>query len=382
MVPLYTPLRLEAPLDLPVAPLQLGGINAYLRDAYPGAYRAMGPIRRWLDRPDLITWSAQFAVRTKASDLGALTVGFLKGPDGPHREEMEALAATVAELHPDVILIANALLLGLAPALRQLNPNSALLCQIQGEDGFIDELPEPWQAQTVDLIQKHVALIDRFVAPCVTYAHKFAPTLKIPAEDISIVPPALGMQAPADKQPRERLVVGHLSSLRRVKGFDLLLEAVGRLKHRKKLDVQLVTAGRNLEQGFADVINYNTRDFNLIENVTNLGEIPPSEKAAFFARCDVICLPSRLCESRGMVALEALAHGVPVVASRRGIFLELEALGIGLTTTDDNPESLAEAILAAKGRTVHPEVVAERFSKQASAIAAEACFEGALSSRR
>lgn len=53
------------------------------------------------------------------------------------------------------------------------------------------------------------------------------------------------------------------------------------------------------------------------------GRFAESEKSEIFARLDVLLVPSLGLESFGLVAREAIAHGVPVIASRRGALEEL-----------------------------------------------------------
>jgi len=53
------------------------------------------------------------------------------------------------------------------------------------------------------------------------------------------------------------------------------------------------------------------------------GRFAESEKSAIFARLDVLLVPSLGLESFGLAAREAIAHGVPVIASRRGALAEL-----------------------------------------------------------
>jgi glycosyltransferase involved in cell wall biosynthesis len=55
------------------------------------------------------------------------------------------------------------------------------------------------------------------------------------------------------------------------------------------------------------------------------GRFAESEKGAIFARLDVLLVPSLGLESFGLAAREAIAHGVPVIASRRGALEELFA---------------------------------------------------------
>jgi glycosyltransferase involved in cell wall biosynthesis len=59
------------------------------------------------------------------------------------------------------------------------------------------------------------------------------------------------------------------------------------------------------------------------------GRFPDEEKAEVFAAIDVLLVPSLGLESFGLVAREAMLHGVPVVASDRGALSDLLESGAG-----------------------------------------------------
>jgi glycosyltransferase involved in cell wall biosynthesis len=72
-----------------------------------------------------------------------------------------------------------------------------------------------------------------------------------------------------------------------------------------------------------------------------------SDRAAFFAALDLFIMPSRS-EAWGLAAIEAMAHGVPVIASDTGGLPEIIESGNGgwLVPAGD-PAALAQAITAA-----------------------------------
>jgi glycosyltransferase involved in cell wall biosynthesis len=76
--------------------------------------------------------------------------------------------------------------------------------------------------------------------------------------------------------------------------------------------------------------------------VSMLGEVEGEAKRLLFELSDVLVLPSHT-ECFGMVVTEALAHGVPVIASHGTPWNELEAEGCGLWVGND-PVSLAAAV--------------------------------------
>jgi glycosyltransferase involved in cell wall biosynthesis len=83
------------------------------------------------------------------------------------------------------------------------------------------------------------------------------------------------------------------------------------------------------------------RGLDLQETVRWLGNISRDELAAEYNRCHIFCLPS-VQEAFGIVFLEALASGKPIVAARAGAAPEVVKHGI--LAEPDNEESLAQGI--------------------------------------
>ena len=94
----------------------------------------------------------------------------------------------------------------------------------------------------------------------------------------------------------------------------------------------------------------------LIESVSNhwtfLGVIPPLEMSAFFHSCEVTVLPSvNSTESYGMVQVESMKCGTPVVASNiPGVRVPVRETGTGLIVPQRDGRALAEAIVAILNR--------------------------------
>src|SRR5437867_10893264 len=73
-----------------------------------------------------------------------------------------------------------------------------------------------------------------------------------------------------------------------------------------------------------------------------IGPVVGTAKRTLFESADVVVVPS-YAESFCVVVAEALAHGVPVIASRGTPWRRVEEIGCGLWVEND-PESLAVAI--------------------------------------
>jgi phosphatidylinositol alpha-mannosyltransferase len=130
-------------------------------------------------------------------------------------------------------------------------------------------------------------------------------------------------------RPTRVLFVGRADEPR--KGFAVLREAMDRL---------------HAESPGAFVLD-------AVGPATERGEVGPAELSSAYAAADVCAVPSTGGESFGLVALEALAHGVPVIASRiRGYEDWLSNSGAGELV----PPGDAVALAAALRRAVRDDV--------------------------
>jgi phosphatidylinositol alpha-mannosyltransferase len=132
------------------------------------------------------------------------------------------------------------------------------------------------------------------------------------------------------------------------KGLPVLLAAMRRVV-RDHPDARLLVAGRGDPEEFAELVGE-----ELAPHVTLLGELAEPEKAAFLRSVDVYCAPNLLGESFGVILLEAMAAGAPVVASDLDAFARVLAEGTaGLLVRRGDAGELAEALsglLADPGR--------------------------------
>jgi D-inositol-3-phosphate glycosyltransferase len=153
---------------------------------------------------------------------------------------------------------------------------------------------------------------------------------------------------PADQ--RVLLWVGRMEAL---KGVDALLRAVALLRDDAPDlfgQVRVVLVGGEPEDA-PDAWNYEQRRLATLRAALGVGEVvrfvgaqPHALLPAFYAAADVFAMPSHY-ESFGMVALEALACGVPVVASGvGGLSVLIEDGQSGLLVPPDSPAPLAAAL--------------------------------------
>jgi glycosyltransferase involved in cell wall biosynthesis len=347
VVPLYTPLRVEHGQTFSVDPVFLGGINLSLQQR-SSLFRRLPPaLDRILDNTALLRFVSRFAINTRAAELGEMTVAVLAGPAGPFRKECDRLLIHLdRQAPPDAIVITNTMLSGLAPALKQ-RYGVPIICQVQGEDGFVGAMAEPHRSQAETLIRRNVQAVDLFVAPNENYAAEMAGYLGVPPPVMRVVRTGLQADAYRHDQPRPRdpFCIGYLSGIAHGKGLDLLVEAWRQLGADPPRSARLLVAGRVLDTRYWKSVLQQVDKAGLGEQFEYVGEVTLGEKRRFLQRCSAFSLPSRQVEPRGLAAMEAMAAGVPVVVPDSGVFPELLSLtGGGLLFRPSDPADLASKV--------------------------------------
>jgi phosphatidyl-myo-inositol alpha-mannosyltransferase len=143
------------------------------------------------------------------------------------------------------------------------------------------------------------------------------------------------------------------------KGLPVLLDAM-RTVVRSHPGARLLIAGRGDADDLRRLVGEDLRP-----HVALLGELSETDKAAFLRSVDVYCAPNLLGESFGVILIEALAAGAPIVASDLDAFASvLEGGEAGVLVPRGDPAALARALrgllddpgrraeLSARGATV------------------------------
>lgn len=138
---------------------------------------------------------------------------------------------------------------------------------------------------------------------------------------------------PADLGPGHKVLF--LGRLERRKGLEILLQAMTRLRDT---GVELIVAGSGPQE--QDLRSLAAR---LLVDARFLGRVDEVTKAALFKRADVYCAPGLGGESFGIVLLEAMAAGAPVVCSDLPGFHAVAA-GSAVLVSPGDAGLLADAI--------------------------------------
>ena len=162
------------------------------------------------------------------------------------------------------------------------------------------------------------------------------------------------LQLPSDKETI--LTVGNLVE---IKGHKYLIEAMNEVvKHRKDVLCIIVGSGK-----LKNKLEKQIKKLKLEDHVKLVGGKPHDEIPIWMNAADLFVLPS-LRESFGVVQIEAMACGKPVVATYNGGSEEIITSGdYGLLVKPANPEELAEKILIGLDREWDYEKIFE-YAKQ------------------
>ncbi len=115
----------------------------------------------------------------------------------------------------------------------------------------------------------------------------------------------------------DRLRLGYAGRIRENKGLGILLEAL-RLRHAAGRDDFILDVFADLSGSFAERLRHGPDAAALGERVNWRGALPRNRMLEAYQRLDLLVVPSVWEEPFGLVAIEALAAGVPVLAADRG----------------------------------------------------------------
>ncbi|MEV4976728.1 glycosyltransferase [Streptomyces scopuliridis] len=171
----------------------------------------------------------------------------------------------------------------------------------------------------------------------------------------------------ASPAPSEPLRIGYLGALSAAKNFDQVLGVFSRVYRASGGLASLTFAGKPNEPRFeparllADLSSAGIRP----QHVTARGVLRPDQLDAFFRDIDVLLFPSTASrESLGRVLVEALAHGVPVLAADIGPAVELLPVANLLPTTLRAETIFTMGRVEALGR-IHEDVAADLLLRRA-----------------
>lgn len=350
ILPMYLPLMLdEEPLEgLRETPVFFGGINMFLQSKL-SLFRILPAFMdRWFNSKGLLRWAARNSHMTSARTHGEMCLDMLNVEESGFGKEFEKLLVWLEEIgKPEVVVLSTALQAGLADKIKE-RLNVPIVLFFQGEDSFLDGLPEPYRSQCWSRMAERLSSADLLISPSHFYSRYMEQRLGFPEGNISVMHNGIKLEGyEVAETPPEYPTIGYLARMCREKGLEILVD--GFIHLRTKLgntDARLKIAGA-MTAGDVRLIKELKKRIaaaGLEQDVTWFPNLSRDEKISFLKSLSLFSVPVTYKEAFGLYLLEAIACGVPVVQPEIASFPEIiEATGGGLCVSENNPHEFAEA---------------------------------------
>lgn len=231
---------------------------------------------------------------------------------------------------------------------------------------------------------------DRIVAATPAELDQFMEMYRVDQEKVVVIPPGVDRShfypIPKDEAkavvgiPPEAQMILFVGRIEPLKGIDTLLTAMALMRencHLGRCSYHLVIIGGNPQDETRDVNSEMNRlkqichELDLEDTVIFLGKRDQNTLPYYYSAAEMLVMPSYY-ESFGMVALESMACGTPVVASHTGGLAYLVQDGVtGFTVPGGDVPALADRLT----KLLFDHDLRERMGKQAATYASSYAWE-------
>lgn len=246
----------------------------------------------------------------------------------------------LASLPDDALVLIDGLALGVLPAV--IVPHAtrlrlvALVHHPLAAETGLDEAARHWlfESEKAALgMVRHAVVTSPFTAGALA-EYGVAP------ERITVILPGTDPAPVAEGSGGSGLHILSVGTLTPRKGHDVLLTALGTLRHR---DWTLTLAGGPRDEATTALVGKLIQDKDLSDQVTMVGEVDGAALAALYGRADLFALASHY-EGYGMVFAEALARGLPVLGTTGGAIPTTVPGDAGLLVSPGDADAFAQAL--------------------------------------
>ena len=348
-------------LSLHTSPLSLpgqgdaGGMNVYVRELVSSLAQAGVDATVFVRRRD------------HAPEVVEVEPGFrvVHVPAGPLDLDKESLPSVVEkfadgvrswlDVRPVDVLHANYWLSGVAGHRLKHQLDLPLVCTFHTLARVKAETGDPEPQRRIDAEAEVVSCADVITANSVTEAQQLARLYGADPERIDVVPPGVDsalFSVGSQRGARAALGLGHepvllfVGRIQPLKGLDIAVEALAELRASRPDALLLAVGGASGPDGEAELrrLGAAVRSYEMEDRVKLVAAQPHHLLSTYYRAADVCLVPSRS-ESFGLVALEAAACGVPVVAADVGGLRVLVDHGrTGIRVAGRDPSRYAAAV--------------------------------------
>ena len=348
-IPMYLPSEGNQLTRVTDTPVFYGAINVYLREKLPIYQHAPSWLERAFDSQSLLRYAAKKSGSTKASGLEGMTISMLEGEKGRHASELDNLIKfLLQEVRPDVVHLSNALLLGLAHRIKH-DVGAKVVCSLQDENEWIDEMDASHQSTIWDLMAEKANDVDLFVATSQFYSRKSQDLLKLPASRISVIDGGINLDGyEKSPLPFDPPVIGYLCRMNEYFGLGIVVDAFLELKEDsrfKHLKLFMTGGYSGEDKKFIEKQKQRVSQRDYAEDIRIFEEFDKRNRIEFLKSLTLLSVPVPKGEAFGAYQVEALAAGVPVVQPNVGCYPEfVAATGGGIIYEPNDGKNLAKAM--------------------------------------
>ncbi len=275
------------------------------------------------------------------TEICALPSGF---PFPTDAELTEAARAMAAADRPGTVFMTDGLAFGAMPAELIANVRSPIAALVHHPLGLEEGLTAAERARLLSMEGQALALARLVIVPSRGTAHELNQLFGIPAAKVTIAGPGIlrgkrAMGSPAG-EPLHIVCVGSLTPR---KGFAVLIDALNGVA---ALPWRATIAGSaELSPDTAAEVRRKILAFGLENRVHLVGQLNETAVSALYSSGDIFALATYY-EGYGMAFAEAMAHGLPIVASGDGAVADTIPPKAGFVCAAGDSKAIGSALRA------------------------------------
>jgi glycosyltransferase involved in cell wall biosynthesis len=261
----------------------------------------------------------------------------------PNEDDRLEVAASLASLPDNALVLIDGLALGTLPGLARLERERLRLAALVHhplalETGLSPMMATTFASEELDALSSVRAVIVTSGTTAAIVEGAFG----VPGEKITVAHPGVDKpKAPRGARRPGPVRIFAMGSISPRKAHHVLVEALARIED---LDwTCTIAGGLEREPETAEALIGQIAMLGLGERVKLVGEVTEDQAARLYADADIFALAS-VYEGYGMVFAEAQAHGLPIVATTGGAIPEAVGEEAGLLVPPGDAEAFAEAL--------------------------------------
>lgn len=257
-------------------------------------------------------------------------------------EALEGFDQALAVIPDDTVTIVDGLAYGVAPHLARRHANRLKLVALVHHPLALETGLDA-RAQAILAASEREALAQavRAIATSQQTAGLLAADYAVPVEKLGVVPPGTDPAPLANGSADGVPTLLCVATLTPRKGHAVLVDALAHLTH---LPWRLVCVGSpDRDPATAATVTARIRDLGLDGRIVLVGEADEARLQGFYHRADLFVLASHF-EGFGMVLTEAIARGLPIIATAGGAIASTVPPQAGILSPPGDSETLARTL--------------------------------------